>query len=794
MKRGSENSRGLSPVERRFSERSGRSESGTKIPVVVVDNFPMLGFLTSLRFLEWVVENPRGVVSLPTGKTPEYFIKWTRHLLESWGDRRLASLRREYGLHATRKPDLSGLRFVQIDEFYPIDSRQHNSFHHYVRSFYLSSFGMDEGKALLIDCNRIPLAGGKSFPEVFPDSRVDLTLRHREPRSAQEALQQESILLVDDWCAGYEASIGEMGGIGFFLGGIGPDGHVAFNIRGSDPFSTTRLTSTNFETQAAAATDLGGMEVSRNLLVITLGLQTITRNPDATAILIAAGEAKAPIVKRAVYAEPSNAVPASALRKLANSRFYLTEGAAAGLESSLERYYGAGAWRMEKSERAVIQLCRWKDTYGPKLRLGDLKRDAYASRIPGLGKNTVGEVMESIQAKFRKGLVQEKNQVFLHTGPHHDDIMLGLLPQIAHTLRSGTNRFHFAVFTSGFTAVTNDFLKRALEQTRYFLERGRIEMVLYGNFYADGYRFKWDKDVYHYLNQSAARDVEGMRRGFCHRIVRALVDVYRIRDTGSLLRTIDDLMRDIDAGYGGAKDASEVQRLKGMLREFEEELVWAHFGVRVRHIHHLRLGFYTGDIFSQQPERVRDVTPFLNMLRKIRPTVVSLALDPEGSGPDTHYKVLQVIAEGLRSWKEEADVSGLRIWGYRNVWYRFRPWEADVIVPVSLNSMAALKEAFQSCYLSQVDAPFPSWEHDGPFSELAQKIWVEQLQEIQMLLGKEFFYQNPHPRIRACHGAVYYREMDVETFLRHARKLEESIEGMIDGEVPGSHNRRANIS
>ena len=70
-----------------------------------------------------------------------------------------------------------------------------------------------------------------------------------------------------------------LGGIGFFLGGIGPDGHIAFNVRGSDHFSTTRLTATNYETQAAAATDLGGIEVSRNRLVITIGLGTITLNP-----------------------------------------------------------------------------------------------------------------------------------------------------------------------------------------------------------------------------------------------------------------------------------------------------------------------------------------------------------------------------------------------------------------------------------------------------------------------------------------------------------------------------------
>jgi glucosamine-6-phosphate deaminase len=121
--------------------------------------------------------------------------------------------------------------------------------------------------------------------------------------------------------------------------------------------------------------------------------------------------------------------------------------------------------------------------------------------------------------------------------------------------------------------------------------------------------------------------------------------------------------------------------LKGMLREFEEELVWAHYGVKVGNIQHLRLGFYTGDIFTPQPQRKRDVEPIINLLRRVQPTVISLAFDPEGSGPDTHYKVLQVLAEALKQWKKEKDISKLRIICYRNVWYRFHPSEANVPKP-----------------------------------------------------------------------------------------------------------------
>ena len=48
------------------------------------------------------------------------------------------------------------------------------------------------------------------------------------------------------------------------------------------------------------------------------------------------------------------------------------------------------------------------------------------------------------------------------------------------------------------------------------------------------------------------------------------------------------------------------------------------------------------------------------------------------------------------------------------------------MVPVSLNSLSLLHTAFMNCFGSQSAASFPSYEHDGPFSELAQKIQVEQ--------------------------------------------------------------------
>ena len=769
----------LSSVEKNLVGNDQLKKQTTKIPYFVLDSFPDLGLVTSLRFLEWILQNPKGVISLPTGKTPEYFIKWTNYFIKNWDLDNVKTIRKKYGLLSKKKPDFSKLRFIQIDEFYPLNPKQHNSFYNYVNKYYLEGFGINKNRSYLINTDKIPLANDMHWTEVFPRGIVDLTLRHREAESEKEKYQQESIYLIDQWCNLYEKNIRELGGIGFFLGGIGPDGHIAFNVRGSDHNSTTRLTQTNFETQATAAVDLGGIEISRNRLVITIGLGTIAYNKEATAIIIAAGESKAPIIQSSLESDQNIMYPASSLQTLNNSRFYITEGASKKLKDTENRYWIGSTWDIRKKQKALLKISKEKNIFGKKLTVNDFKKEKVFTGINNLNKNTISEIINSIDAKVQRGIQSEKNQIYYHTGPHHDDIMLGMMPHIIHLVREPSNRHIFTNMTSGFTSVTNSFLINILKKTISFLKEDRVKMVTYPDFYSKGYQFKWDKDVYHYLDRIADNDVNGQQRGLCHRVVRSYVEIFKVQNTKQLLAKLKSTISTLEKYYEGEKNSVSIQKLKGMIREFEEELVWANYGVRVRDVHHLRLGFYKGDMFTEQPEKKRDVNPILKQLKEFKPTVISLALDPEGSGPDTHYKVLQSIAEAVRMWRKTTNLSKLRIWGYRNVWYRFDMDEADLIVPVTLNSMAIMHSTFMNCYLSQKEASFPSYEYDGPFSKLSQKIWVEQHRDLQLVLGRDYWYRNPNPHLRAVHGAVYLKEMNVESFLALSRRLEESTEDSI---------------
>ena len=79
---------------------------------------------------------------------------------------------------------------------------------------------------------------------------------------------------------------------------------------------------------------------------------------------------------------------------------------------------------------------------------------------------------------------------------------------------------------------------------------------------------------------------------------------------------------------------------------------------------------------------------------------------------------------------------------------------------------------------TEEDASFPSYEYDGPFSELAQRIQVEQYQMLKTCLGREFFNEHSNALIRATRGMVFLKSMNLNEFYQHSRKLRKSTENL----------------
>ena len=781
-----------SRIEKYFLDRTEPGflpKSIERLPVLTVPNYVVLGQLAALRFIEWVQENPEGVIALPTGRTPEYFIKWFHYYSENWAREVRCGIVAKAGIASKKFPSCKGLHFVQIDEFFPLDPQHERSFTKYVGTYYIDGFGMDRSKAFLIDSFHMPEQLKNVFPpgidnleQLFGNEAVDFSLRFRHASGEREENQQKVIRYFDFFCQEYERRIRDLGGIGFFLGGIGPDGHVGFNVRGSSHFSVTRLTTLNYESLAAAAQDMGGIESVRKKAVITIGLGTITYNPETVAIVFVAGQAKAGVVAGAVVNEPHTDFPATALQSLSNARVYATAGAASMLAERKYLVMQKGRYVPDSDiERLIIDGARKEGLKISNYRLSSKKTTLLPRAWKVAEKVTakksielIGETRKSLAMKIEKGLQIPRDSTILHTGPHHDDIELAYFPLIHHLVRSPWNVNHFCYLTSGFTSVTNSYVQQLLESARQSIDDGTLLREITVTELSN--RSDRQKEIHGYLNAIAARNRELQELYASMRLVRDLLGYLK---TGSVAKAEEFIREQLDIIKElspGSIDPAPVRELKSRIREWEADTVWAHFGLGVDNVHHLRLKFYTGEIFPNDPQFSRDVVPVIRLLEKVKPSIVTLALDPEGSGPDTHYKCLIALRAAINAYVKDQGDKGMRVWGYRNIWSKFHPAEANTIVPVSLNSFAVLHSMFNSCFVSQKSASFPSFELDGTFAALAQKIWVDQFNDLTSLLGRSYFYESNHPMLRRAFGALYLKDMSAAEFLAETAALEELAE------------------
>ncbi|MCK5473485.1 MAG: glucosamine-6-phosphate deaminase [Planctomycetes bacterium] len=84
-------------------------------------------------------------------------------------------------------------------------------------------------------------------------------------------------------CANYEEKIKKAGGINLFLGGIGPDGHIAFNEPGSSLASKTRIKTLTHDTIIANSRFFDGDINKVPKTALTVGVKTVL---DAEEVLI----------------------------------------------------------------------------------------------------------------------------------------------------------------------------------------------------------------------------------------------------------------------------------------------------------------------------------------------------------------------------------------------------------------------------------------------------------------------------------------------------------------------------
>ncbi len=138
-------------------------------------------------------------------------------------------------------------------------------------------------------------------------------------------------------CDNYEKKIAEAGGIDLFLGGVGEDGHIAFNEPFSSLQSRTRIKTLTPDTIAVNARFFGGDESLVPRQALTVGVATIM---SATKVLIlATGPKKARAVKHGVEGSYNHCWTISALQTHPCGILLCDEDAAQELKVSTYKYF-----------------------------------------------------------------------------------------------------------------------------------------------------------------------------------------------------------------------------------------------------------------------------------------------------------------------------------------------------------------------------------------------------------------------------------------------------------------------
>ena len=138
-------------------------------------------------------------------------------------------------------------------------------------------------------------------------------------------------------CQRYEDKIKSYGGIHLFLGGIGPDGHIAFNEPGSSLSSRTRDKELTMDTIIANSRFFGGDINKVPRLALTVGVVTIL---DAKEVLImVTGANKSRALQHGVEEGVNHMWTISALQLHRSGIIVSDEAACSELKVSTYRYF-----------------------------------------------------------------------------------------------------------------------------------------------------------------------------------------------------------------------------------------------------------------------------------------------------------------------------------------------------------------------------------------------------------------------------------------------------------------------
>jgi glucosamine-6-phosphate deaminase len=601
------------------------AEKRERVPVVIVE-YDRIAATIAGRIAELIrsrqADGKPVVLGLATGSTPVGIY------------RELIRMHREEGL------DFSNVTTFNLDEYFPMDPDSIHSYHRFMRENLFDHIEIDPARVHI------------------PQGNV--------PRDETEAHSEA-----------YEAAIRDAGGIDFQILGIGKTGHIGFNEPGSGRESRTRRVALDTLTRRDASAGFFG-EDNVPYEAITMGVATILEAREIA--LIATGEHKAEIVRRAVEGDVDPDVAATYLQDHPNATFYLDPAAAAELTRIRTPWViGEVDWTRELEIEAVIWLSEMAGKSVLKLDDTDYRDHHLSSLLARYGSAGPlnGEVFNALISKIRGRSKLPREKRIIVFSPHPDDDVISM-GGILNKLHQNENDILVAYQTSGNIAV-------------------------------------FDHEVRRYLD-----------------FLRRCGAAFGIGDRG-LDEKVEEIERFLDEKDPGQVDIPTVQYLKKSIREAEAVSGIETFGMARERARFLNLPFYQTGKVRKDPIGPRDVEITLELLREHRPELVFVAgdlSDPHG----THRMCLEAVHRALEEYEGEDP----EVWYYRGAWQEWSVAEANVLVPMSEEELRMKIHAIFRHQSQKDRAPFPGID-DREFWQRVEERNTSTARTVDLLGLPEYF-------------------------------------------------------
>ena len=475
-------------------------------------------------------------------------------------------------------------------------------------------------------------------------------------------IPQESVI---DYCRLYEQRIQTFGGLDIVLMGIEREGNIGMNEPGSTLSSNTRLILIDATSRTEASNNLGIDNLPP--CSITMGVSTIMSARKA--YLLAWGETKADIIRKAVEEKDSDSLPASYLQVHNNASVYIDLPAAAHLTRIQRPWLVTNCeWNDKLIRSAIVWLCQLIDKPILKLTNKDYNENGLSELLAlyGSAYNVNIKIFNDLQHTitgwpggkpnaddtYRPERAKPFPKRVIVFSPHPDDDVISMGGTLRRLVQQG-HEVHVAYETSGNIAVGDEEVVRFLH-------------------FINGFNQLFDGDS----NETIKKMYKNIRKFIAEKKETTL-------------------------------DTRDILTIKGLIRRGEARTACTYNQIPLHRVHFLDLPFYETGKIVKNPIGETDIEIVLKLIRTVKPHQIFVAgdlADPHGTHKvctDAVLAAIDVEKENKAEWLKDC-----RIWMYRGAWAEWEIENIEMAVPLSPEELRAKRNSILKHQSQMESAPF----------------------------------------------------------------------------------------